>query len=260
MKASWSGYITLGQIGFPVQLYRGEKPGRLRLSQLYKKDLSPIELVTFSRTEGKPIDKSQVVKGVKQENGGYVVLSEFDLAQASPVGSKAIAITQFSDQAEIDPIYYEKPYYIVPTKGGERAYALIREVLFRTKKAAIARFVLRAKEHIAAIRPYRDILVLQQLRFTGELVPRSDINTPPLEKPSLAELEAGMELVNRMSGPFFAEDYHDEQAEQLKELVERKAKGLPARKKSSEKPPATDDSNLVEDIRKSLKEPPALPG
>lgn len=254
MKATWNGYVLLGHLGFPVQLYSATKTARPRFTQLHEHDLSPIELVPYCRAEHKEIPASKIVRGVKQKNGEYLVLSNEELEHATDLPPKTIQIQQFCNLADIDPIYYQKPYYLVPNTGGERAYALIREVLAREQKVAVAQFVLLGKEHIAAIRAYDSVLVLHQLHFAQELVPRSDLTTPPLQKPSLLELEAGTDLVHRLTGPFFAEDYHDTQADHINALIERKAKGLPAPRKKT--PTTTDEQDITKALRDSLEEPP----
>lgn len=254
MKATWNGYVLLGHLGFPVQLYSATKTARPKFTQLHEHDLSPIELVPYCRAEHLEISAAQIVRGVKQKDGKYIVLSDDELEHASELPPKTIQIQQFCNLSEIDPIYYQKPYYLVPNTGGERAYALIREVLAREQKVAIVQFVLHNKEHIGAIRPYDSVLILHQLHFTQELVPRSELSTPPLQKPPLPELEAGTELVNRLTGPFFAEDYHDTQADHVNALVERKAKGLPAPRKKTPKP--TDEQDITKALRDSLDEPP----
>ncbi len=261
MKATWTGYVTLGHLGFPVRLYSATKKSRPGFTQLHEDDLSPIELVPFCRSEHKAISSDDIVRGVKQDDGSYITLSDQDLEQVAGNRAKTVQIQQFCSLTEIDPMYYQKPYYLVPDKGGERAYSLIREVLARTGKVAIAQFVLHGKEHIAAIRPYDSVLVLHQLRFSQELIPRSDIKTPPLRKPTLTELEAGTAIVTRLSGPFFAEDYHDEQADRILEMLERKRKGLPARKRQRRPPVTTGEQDLLDALRRNLDEPepPSLP-
>jgi DNA end-binding protein Ku len=252
MQATWRGYISLGMVGFPVQLFNATTQARPKFTQLHKKDLSPIERVAFCREENKEISSSDIVRGVKKGDS-FVPVTNQELERVAGPRLQTIEIRQFCLQNEIDIAYYNRPYYIVPGDGGMRAYTLIREALLKTKKVAVSQLVLHGKEYVAVIRPLRGILMLHLLRFAAELVPRTDIKTPPLDKPTPQELEAGVALVERFSSPFFIEDFKDTETEQMRELVDRKVKGLPPPKRAVAAPVATEDDELLDALTSTLE-------
>ena len=253
-KAAWQGYISLGQLGIPVRLYSAIQSIRPKFVQLHESDGSPVERELQCRAEHRKIDSSEVVRAVEVEPGRYITLTdrELEVSVKSPV--KSIVVQQFCEPAVVSSLYIDKPYYAVPSGGGERAYALLREVLVRRHKVAIAGFVIRTQEHIAMIGTFGDVLLLQQLRFSAEIVPRQSLQTPALPKPTPAEIDALSAVVDRFSGPLYLEDYHDEYSESVKDLVERKAKGLPARRQERIAPHATPESEIMEAIHETLGE------
>lgn len=253
MKAAWQGFIALGRLGIPVRLYTALQPAAPRFAQLHAADHSPVERVLQCRAEHKPIGMDEVVRAVEYEPGRYVVLTGHELERAAPSPAKAIAITQFSEPAAVDPLYYEKPYYVVPGRGGERAYALIREVFARMGMVAVAEFVIHNRERVAVLRTHGDMLVLHALRFASEIVPRERIKTPPLPKPSPAEIDMLQTVVERFSGPLFLQDYHNGRAEYINELVGRKSKGLPVPKRERPMPNATAEENILPALRDTLE-------
>lgn len=253
MKAIWSGYITLGQLGIPVRLYSATKAVRPEFTQLHEKDGSPVERFLRCRAEGKEISPGETIRAIKSE-GRFVTFTPDELTRAEIERSKSLAVKQFCRPEDIDAIYYEKPYYIVPASGGGRAYTLLREALSRSSRAAVTQFVIYNKDRIGIISPRRDILVLYQLRFATEIIPRSDIKMPPLSKPSPAETDTLISIIDRFSGPFYVEDYHDEQTERIDELLAQKLKGLPAPRRSRDNPSATKDNDLLPALQRTLKE------
>lgn len=253
MRAVWKGYITLGQLGIPVRLYSASRTVRPSFKLLHEDDGSPVERVLKCRAEDKEIDINSTIKAVEYEPGKYISLSSRELEQVSASRLKAIEVKQFSDPADIPSIHYEKAFYIVPSRGGEKAYSLLREALERTGKTAIGQFIIYSQDHIASISSYGSLLILNQLRFASELIPRSEIKSPPLTKPSPVEVDTLTKLIDRHSGRFYAEDYHDERTEILNELVERRAKGLPPPKPEPKAPYATPEDELLPALQFSLK-------
>jgi DNA end-binding protein Ku len=189
---------------------------------------------------------------VEYEPGRYVTLTADELARAGAEDSKTIDIKQFSNQQDISPSFYEKPYFIVPDKGGERAYSLMREALQGSRKLAISQFRAYGREHIGAISGYGDLLILYQLRFASELVPRSQIKTPSIPKASPREIEALKEVIERFSGPFYINDFRDEQTDKINRLVERKIKGLPVPKDRTPAPQTTAEEDFLPVLRSTL--------
>lgn len=226
MKALWKGYITLGQLGIPVRLYAATQDPGVQFVQVHEKDNSPVERPLFCKREQAEIPYDEVVKAV-QVDGRYVTFTDRELDQIQELTVKAIDIRQFCVPSQIPFTYFEKPYYIVPAKGGEQAYVLLREGLARTGVMALGRFYFYGSEYIGAIGADQDMLVLYRLRFADELVPRSDIKTPALPGVGPVEIDRMKAVVERYSGPVHMRDYHNEYMERVKELFERKAKGLP---------------------------------
>lgn len=251
-RAAWQGYITLGQLGVPVRLYSATQAVRPRFVQLHEKDSSLVERVLQCREEHREIPSSEVIRAVEHAPGRYIALTDRELEQTAARQMKAIDVKQFCDVTSIPPMYFEKPYYVSPSRGGERAYALIREVFARTGKIAVAQFAIYNQEHIAALMVEGDLLILNQLRFAAEIVPRDQVKTPPLPKPSPSEVNTLTNVAKRFSGPFYAHDYHDEYAEHLNRLIERKAKGLPAPRAERPVPRATPEKEIESTLRDAL--------
>lgn len=258
-KAIWQGYIAIGQLGIPVRLFAAVQASGPRFVQLHAKDQSPVTRELQCRDEHKPISPDEVVRAVEYEPGRYIALSDQELAKSTGDTVKTLAVQQFADIDAIPPEYYEKPYYIVPAAGGEAGYSLLRETFSRTHNVAIVSFVLYTKAHMGIIQQIGDMLVLLQLRFPTELVPRSSIKTPPLTKPTPQEIDIMAEVVERYRGPVYMHDYHDEYAERISELVARKAKGLPEPRRSRT-PRATPESEIIPTLQRALLEGPKLLG
>jgi DNA end-binding protein Ku len=254
MKATWQGYIALGQLGIPARLYSANRSLRPQFVQLHEKDSAPVERVLKCSAENEEISYKEVVRAVEYEPGKFITLTGQELERNLPASTKTIEVKQFCDLSEVDPIYYEKPYFIAPTNGGERGYALLREALARSKKAVVAQFVMHNKEHIGIITLYRDLLVLHQLRFANEVVPRGEIKTRALPRPSPTEVNTLQSVIEHYSGPFYAEDYHDNYSEQVQKLIKRKVKGLPPPRREPVNANATPEEEIVTALQNTLSE------
>jgi|GEM_PF-1258586 len=252
VKATWQGYISLGQLGIPVRLYSAVQSVRPRFIQLHETDGSPVERELRCRAEGRKIESSEVVRAIEVKPGRYVTITDHELGVTAHSPVKTISVQQFSEPNAIPNVYIDKPYYVVPAKGGERAYALLREVLARLCKVAIGQFVIYNQERIACAYIYGDLIMLQQLHFAAEIVPRQSIKSPALPKPSPSEIEALSAVVQRFSGPLYLEDYHDEHSEHIRELVERKAKGLAAPREERIAPHATPETDIIAALHDTL--------
>lgn len=252
MKALWKGYIVLGQLGIPVRLYSATQKSGVTFVQLHEKDSSPVERPLFCKAEHKEIPASEIIRGVEYEPGKFISFTEQELERTSRSEFKAITIRQFCKPEQIPTSYYEKPYYLTPTTGGERGYALIREGLLRSNAAAIGRYYLYGSDHIGAIKVVEDILVLYQLRFTDELIPRNSIQTPPLTRPSPAEIDMMQAVIERYGGPLHLNDYHDEYTEYVSLLTDRKIKGLPLPRQEQTPAHATPDDKIQDALVHAL--------
>lgn len=259
IRAAWKGYISLGQLGIPVRLFAGTQSIRPHFFQLHETDGSPVERQLRCRAEQRDITPAEVIRAIELEPGTYLTLTDHELEIAVSTTPKAIAIQQFSELDKVPAHYFDKIFYIVPARGGERGYALLREVMGRSHHVAIARFSIYGHEHLAAVGVSGDLLMLYQLRYTAEITPRSGLKVPPLPRPTPKEIATLSAVVERFSGPLYLEDYHDEYADHLEELVEQKVKGLPSRGPQRPEPHATDDTELVPVLEHVLHTSRALP-
>lgn len=254
MRAIWSGSLSFGLINIPVKLYSAaESETRLDFNLLHKSDMSPIRYAKVCKLEGEEVPNEEIVKGYEYVEGQYVILTDEDLKKADTALNKTIEILDFTEGGQIDDIYYEKPYYLEPDKGAAKAYALLREALKRTGKVGIARFVLRNREHLAAIKPSGDVLVLDQLRYQSDIREAGGLKLPSSEQVEGRELDLALALVDKLSEPFRPDQYKDVYTEELRRLIEEKAQGrVPAAVgKAPEPTPVVD---LMAMLKKSLEQ------
>ena len=246
MRAIWTGAIGFGLVNIPVKLYSASEPSELDLDMLDKKDHAHIKFKRVNEETGKEIAWNNIVKGYKYK-GDYVILDDKDFEQASPKKSKFIEITDFIIEEEVDPVYYETPYFLAPEKSGAKAYTLLREALKKSEKAGIASFVLRSKEHLCILRPYKNAIVLNRLRFAEEVRDVSEL-TLPKEKPKPAELKMALNLIDQLTTSFDIKKYKDTYTAELKKLIKAKASG-----KSITQPKMKVTHRKADDLMSQLK-------
>jgi DNA end-binding protein Ku len=251
MKSIWTGSLSFGLINIPIKLYSASEERSLSFKLFDKHGNCPISYVKVCRSNHKEVPYDDIVKGYEYEKGDYVILDEADFKKASPKKTELIEIIQFSDQSDIDPIYFEKPYYIEPDKKASKAYALLRDALAETKKVAIARFVLRNKEYIAAVKPEKDLLILNQLRYEDEIRKNEEIKAPKGSPYTEEELKVALSLIRHLDKKFDPKKFHDTYTEELEEIIKAKAKGKTVKVSSEKAPPVTTD---MKDLMKLLKE------
>jgi DNA end-binding protein Ku len=222
----WKGSITFGLVEIPIALVSAEKPSGISLSYLDKRDFSPVGYRRYNKSNDKEVPWSEIVHGYQYAKGEYVVVGKNDLARANPALTQTISIEQFVDGAEIEPIFYEKPYYLEPLKKNSKAYALLRETLRRTKKVGIARVAIRTREHIAVVGVRGHALVLYLLRFAKEIRPAAALDNVGAKGPSVSpkEIEMAERLVEDMSGEWDPNQYEDQYENDLMKVIERKIK------------------------------------
>lgn len=253
MRAIWSGSIGFGLVNIPVKLYSASQPREgLDLDMLHKEDHSPIRYARICREDGEEIPWDEIVKGYEYQKGDYVILTQEDFKKADVKETKTIEIKQFADEAEIDSRYYEKPYYLEPDKGGERAYALLRDALEKAGKVALAKYAMRARDDMAAIKPIGKALVLVQMRFPADLRDPGDLNFPQ-GKSKAQELQMALALIKQLDKPFIPEDWHDTYTEELEEVIKQKAKGHKPKAKGKQ-PKDTKVKDLMATLKASLDE------
>src|SRR6266545_2268996 len=256
-RAIWSGSISFGLLNVPVKLYSAVSKQNISFRELREDDGSRVRHKRVAESDGKEVPYEKIVKGYEFAPDQYVTLTRDELSELDPKKTRAIEIQDFVDLDEIDPIYFEQPYYLGPDKGAAKAYALLVEAMKQSKKAAIARFVLRNKEHLAAIRPMGDVLTLTTMRFGDEVVSPNDLDGEVFEeekptKPEKREVEMAKQLIESLSSDFKADKYRDEYREELLDLLERKAEGKEIVSAPSEEPEPTKAPDLMAALEESL--------
>lgn len=251
MRAIWSGSVGFGLVNIPVKLYSASQAhDGLDLDMLHKDDHSPIRYARICRQDGEEVPYDEIVKGYEYRDGDYVVLTKEDFKKADAKKTKTLEIKQFVDESEIDSRYFEKPYYLEPDKDAERAYALLRDALAKSGKIALAKYAMRARDNMGAIKPIGDALVLNQMRFPADLRSPADLKFPK-EKAQKEELQMALALIKQLDKPFIPEDWHDTYTEELEEIIEEKAKGRKP-KTRGKAPRETKVKDLMSTLRASL--------
>ncbi len=252
--AIWSGAINFGLVTIPVKLFTAVKTDELSFNMLHAKDEGRIKYERVCSVDGKPVPWDEIVKGYEFEKGEYVVLTDKDFAAVNPEATQSVDIVEFVELDKINPMFFDKPYYLEPTKQGRHAYALLREALAKTNRVAIARVVIRTKEYIAAVKPNNDALVLELMHWANEIVTADTLEIPGSEKLPEKEMEMARMLIDTMSvdefePAKFTNNYHD----QLLTMIEARAAGkeLPKAKKA---PARSKVVNLMDVLAQSLEE------
>jgi DNA end-binding protein Ku len=235
-------------------MFSGTNPRQgIDLDMLHKADHAPIRYARICRKDGEEVPWDDIVKGYEYREGDYVVLTQKDLDSLDAQKSQTIDILQFVDEPDIDVRYFEKPYYLEVQKGGDKAYALLREALRKSGKVALAKFVMHQREHIAVIQPLGRALVLEQMRFPSDLRQPGELNLPTDKDLTQKELEMALKLVKQETRPFVAEDLRDTYTDELEEMIKAKSKGKKP-KKVAKAEPATNTKDLMAALKASLKE------
>jgi DNA end-binding protein Ku len=255
-RAIWTGTITFGLLNVPVKLYSAVSSKAIRFRELRQEDGSRVRHKRVAESDGEEVAYEDLVKGYEISPEQYVILSREELDSLAPKRSKAIEIEDFVDLDQIDPIYFNQPYYLGPAPGAERAYALLAEAMDEQRKVAIARFVLRNRESLCAIRAGDGVLTLATMRFADEVVPASQLegllgeepDTPPRKQ----EIEMAKQLIESLSADFDPSSYEDEYRAELLSLIERKAAGEDVLAAKAEAPKATKAPDLMAALEESL--------
>jgi len=226
MRSIWTGAIGFGLVNIPVKLYSATETSTIDFDMLDKKDHSNIKFKRVNENSGKEVAWENVVKGYKMPNDEYVVLDDKDFEAASAKKTKIIEITDFVNESEIESIYYETPYYLEPDKSGERAYALLREALNKTKKVGIASFVMRNKQLLAILKANEKVIVLNRIRFYEEIRDPKELNLPAKTVVKSNELKMATSLIEQLTGKFNISGYKDTYSDELMKVIKAKAKGI----------------------------------
>lgn len=219
-RALWKGAISFGLIYVPVELHTASKENTLPLHMLDSRDFAPVGYRRVNKNTGKEVDWPHIVKGYEYKKGEYVALADADFKHANVKASETIQIDTFCDGAQIPAMYYDKPYYLAPAKGGEKVYSLLRQALQATDKVAVATFVMHQRQHLCAISPQSSSLMLLTLRFADEVLPAAEHEAAA--KISTAELAMAKQLVQSMQGNFDAAKFKDTYRADLRRRVQEK--------------------------------------
>jgi DNA end-binding protein Ku len=254
MRPIWNGMISFGLVNIPVGVFSATRSERLEFHLLHEKDLGRINNVRVCQVDGEEVAYEDLVKGYEYEKGEYVVLSDEDFEKAAPETSKTISITDFVDVEEIDPMFFETPYYLAPGKNADHAYVILRETLKQTQKAGIAKVAFREREHLAAVKPHGRALMLDIMHYPEEITAAGELDLPA-EKAAIKdqELKLAAQLVESMTAKFDPKKYKDTYRERLEELIEQKLKGKTIHVKTSKRKATTNVVDIMALLQKSLK-------
>jgi DNA end-binding protein Ku len=254
-RSIWSGSISFGLLNVPVKLFSAVARRNIALREIRESDSARIKHRRVAEGTEEEVPYDDIVKAFEITPGQYVPLSKDEMSALAPEKSRAIDVLDFVDIEEIDPMYFDSPYYLGPAAGAEKAYSLLGAAMESSGKAAIARFVFRNKEHLAAIRASGGVLTLTTMRFADEVVPPSELDDALPDKQgkvSKKEQQMAEQLIDSLSTEFDPSSYRDEYREQLLELIERKAEGKEIVATETESPQATKAPDLMAALEESI--------
>lgn len=248
----WSGTLSFGLINIPVQLYSGMIEHPFDLDMLHKKDLSPIRYAKICKAEEVEIPYKDVVKGYEVEKGEYILLTEEELASIGSKKTKTIDIQYFTYEQEVNSIFFDKIYYLVPDKGAARAYSLLVEALNRSEKVAIATYVFRSRPHVGMVKAHNRILILNQLRYESDIRDEKQLEISH-EKSQPKELQMAVQVIDQLTDSFDPKAFKDTYREDLKKIIEKKSKGIKPSKGVVKSVKATTAGDILSKLQASLQ-------
>jgi DNA end-binding protein Ku len=253
-RAIWSGSISFGLLNVPVRMYSAVARRNIALREIRESDSSRIKHRRVAEGTDEEVPYDEIIKAYELTPGQYVPLTKDEMQALAPEKTRAIEVQDFVDLDEIDPIYFDSPYYLGPADGAEKAYSLLAKAMAASGKVAISHFVLRNKENLAAIRSDGNVLTLTTMRFADEVVPAAELDFLPekASKPAKREQEMAEQLIESLSTTFDPSAYTDEYREQLLKLIERKAEGKEIVASDVEKPKATKAPDLMAALEESI--------
>ena len=251
-RAIWKGSISFGLVSIPVELHTAVRDHRPKFRMLHARDKSPVRYERVCQREGKPVAWEDLVKGYEYEKGRFIVLTKEDLKAVALNKDKAIDILDFVQSDEIDDRYFETPYYLTPDKGGQHAYALLREALKQSGRTGIAKIIIREAQHLAAVEVIDDAIVLTLLRYADELVDSEQLAFPAGDKVRKAELDMAKMLIDNLAADWDPSKYTDEYRENLMKLIKARMKGEKPHLPAAEAPASGEVVDLMERLRQSL--------
>ncbi len=257
-RAVWKGAISFGLLHVPVALYPASREEDVDFDWLDKRTMDPVGYKRINKRTGKDIDKAHIVKGVKQENGDYVVLTDDEIRKAYPATTQTIDIERFVPATQVSFVYLEKPYYLEPIGKSGKVYALLREAMADAGLIAIARLVIHSKEHLAALLPAGPALMIGMMRWANEIRPADELNLPAEGRSAhgfkAGELEMARQLIDEMSSDWDPTEFRDEFTASIRKLIARKvAAGETETVEPLEAQPSEEGSGNVVDLTELLR-------
>ncbi len=252
-RALWKGALSFGLVNIPIELHTAVRDTRPHFRMLHARDQSPIRFQRVCERDGTPVAWEDLVKGYEYEKGRFVVLTKADFQAAALEKSRTVDILDFVQANEIDDRYFETPYYLLPGKGGDRAYALLREAIRASGRIGIAKFILRESQHLAAIEVIGKALVLSIMRFADELADVGTFTFPSASAVRSQELEMARMLVENLAAPWDPAKYTDDYRQNLMKVIRAKLKGKPAKLEAHEEKQSAEVVDLMERLRRSLQ-------
>ncbi|MGH2879350.1 MAG: Ku protein [Solirubrobacteraceae bacterium] len=251
-RSLWNGTIVFGLVRVPVKLHSATESKRIAFKERHALDGGAIEHRRVCVKEGKEVPYEQIVKGYEVSCGEYVVLSKEELAVAEGPWARVVEVDHFVAEQEIDPIFYERAYYLSPGKLGEDAYRVLHAALLRSGRVGIGRFVFHNKEHLAAVRAVQDVIVMQTMRFADEIVPDSQLEIPrAAKKATKLEIDTAQLLVDQLDGSYEPDRYEDRYRDEVMAVIERKARGEAI--EAPEREAVTREADLLDVLKQSIE-------
>jgi DNA end-binding protein Ku len=259
-RAIWKGSISFGLVNIPIALYTATRREELKFRLLRKGDLSPVNYKRVAEKDGKEVPWDQIVKGYEYEKDRYVVLKDEDFQRVDLEATQTVDIQDFVRQEEIDPMFFYKPYYLEPQKGGDKAYALLRDALKETNKVGIAKVVIKTRQYLAGVKPEDSALVLELMHFADELADPKKLHVPKKMDVGKREMNMARSLIDSMTSKWEPGKYKDDYREALMEVIEEKveAGGKETEEKPRKAPKPTKVIDLVSVLQKSLEQTGAM--
>src|SRR4051794_36037060 len=255
-RAIWKGSISFGLVNIPIALYAATRREELKFRLLRKTDLSPVNYKRVAEADRKEVPWDQIVKGYEYEKGKFVVLNEEDFKRADVEATQTIEVIEFVPLKDIDPVFYDRPYYLEPQRQGAKAYALLRDALKKNEMVGIAKVVLKTRQHLASVKPEQKALVLELMHFAEELVSPDALQIPGDSSLGAKEMQMASDLIGKLSDKWDPAKYTDDYEHALMELIQKKVEAggrTPVSGKASSGRAPTKVIDLVSVLQQSLE-------
>src|SRR5262249_35324129 len=255
MRPIWRGSIQFGLVSIPVDVYSATSSERISFHLLHKEDHGRVHNKRVCEVDGKELSNDEIVKGYEYQKGEYVELTDEDFKRVAIESTKIIDITDFVEHEEIDPMFFDTPYYLAPGKGAAKPYALLREVLKTSGKVGISKVAIRQREYLAAVKPHGRALMLETMHFADEIASSRGLDLPGEDvRVDQKQLKVAEQLVEGLSAKFEPEKYKDTYREALLEVIDKKVKGGKVKRPSGRRPKTTNVVDIMDRLKQSLRE------